>query len=669
MTHGQHFSCSLSAVMIGRLHDHGGDAAVRRLLEEAGSPRTVEYLLDTGNWISYPEAVALWQAGARVTRHPSFARAVGEEAGRRLNASPVAALLRSLGSPEEVYRRIADSSSRFSTVARLEAIEVAPGRAVVDATAVDGFPRDADHCGWTCGLLTQPTVLFGLPPARIEHTVCAALGAPACRYEIAWDGGEAAAASAAHASLQFQLDAVREQLAGVFAAAADLISADDLDGVLARITDRAAVEVRAPRYLLAVRTETLHCHYKGFSDAEARALAERLLDDPGASASDSCLSVPVRSSRRDYGRLLARHDAGQRFFDHERALLEVYARYAAAALDSATALAEAQRRHEQASALLRLARALASAGTSGEVARRLVDSVPDVVDCDRVCVYLWDGERIVRRAASDAEGDGGEFGVVPRPGGPVDRLVRDPRPDPLFVSPDSGDPGLRALSASLGTLATIIVPLISRDRFLGVLTVAVRSRAERLEAGPDLLDRLFGVAAQATTALENGRLLDQITHQALHDSLTGLANRARLTQRVHEAVEAAGRDARECTLLYIDLDDFKPVNDALGHDAGDQLLIAVGERLSRCTRTGDVVGRLGGDEFAIVLDPDAPAPPLAAFARRISALLAEPFTIGGRSVRVGASVGYATFPHQAGDAAALLRAADSAMFACKRARR
>src|SRR3954454_10070264 len=127
MTHAQHFSCSLSAVMIGRLHDHGGDAAVRRLLEEAASPRTVEYLLDTGNWISYPEAVALWHAGTRITRHPSFARAVVEEAGRRLNASPVAALLLSLGSPEEVYRRIADSSSRFSKGAPLEAGEGSRG--------------------------------------------------------------------------------------------------------------------------------------------------------------------------------------------------------------------------------------------------------------------------------------------------------------------------------------------------------------------------------------------------------------------------------------------------------------------------------------------------------------------------------------------------------------
>ena len=258
MTHGQHFSCSLSAVMIGRLRDHGGDAAVQSLLQEAGSTRGVEYLLDTGNWISYDEAVALWRAGARVTRHPSFARAVGEEAGRRLNASPVAALLRSLGSPEEVYRRIADSARGSARWRGWRPSTWRPAARWSRRRAVDGFPRDADRCGWTCGLTSRARCSGCRRPAS-ARTECAALGAPACRYEIAWDGGEEASASAAHDALRYQLDAMRERLAGVFAAAADLISADDLSGPLARITDRAAVEVRAPRYLLAVRTEGLHC--------------------------------------------------------------------------------------------------------------------------------------------------------------------------------------------------------------------------------------------------------------------------------------------------------------------------------------------------------------------------------------------------------------------------
>ena len=101
---GNHFSCSMSAVLLARVHAFGGEQAVGELLALAGSERSPEYLLDITNWISYDEAIALWRAGTDVTHHPEFARAVGEDAAERLNASPVAALLRSLGSPENVYR-------------------------------------------------------------------------------------------------------------------------------------------------------------------------------------------------------------------------------------------------------------------------------------------------------------------------------------------------------------------------------------------------------------------------------------------------------------------------------------------------------------------------------------------------------------------------------------
>src|ERR1700733_2052763 len=153
---GNHFSCSFTALLMARIAAFGGDPAVRELLLEAGSQRPPEYLLETSNWICYDEAVALWRAGARITRHPQFARLVGEEAGRRLNGSPVAALLRSLGSPEQVYRELGASSSRFSTVSDLEAVAVGAGFAEIVVTPVRGFPRSADHCAWTAGLLTAP---------------------------------------------------------------------------------------------------------------------------------------------------------------------------------------------------------------------------------------------------------------------------------------------------------------------------------------------------------------------------------------------------------------------------------------------------------------------------------------------------------------------------------
>jgi hypothetical protein len=309
---GNHFSCSFAALLMARMHAFGGEDAVRKLLHEAGSERSPEYLLDTSNWISYDEAVALWRAGARITRHPQFARALGEEAGRRLNGSPVANLLRSLGSPEEVYRQMATTSTKFSTVTNLEAVDVGPGFAEIVAVAVDGFPRDADHCAWTCGLLTQAPVLFGLAPAIVEHDECAVLGAPQCRYRVIWDVDAATATGDSSAQVQTlsdQLEAMKERLQSMFATAADLIGAGGIGEVLARITDRAAVEVRAPRHLLAVRTSPggeLHLHHRGFPEDEVEAYAARILKEDPADLPESWLVVPVRSNRNDYGASVGR---------------------------------------------------------------------------------------------------------------------------------------------------------------------------------------------------------------------------------------------------------------------------------------------------------------------------------------------------------------------------
>ena len=240
-----------------------------------------------------------------------------------------------------------------------------------------------------------------------------------------------------------QLNAMSVRLDNMFQTASDLIGSGSVDEVLARIADRAAVEVRAPRHLLAVRMTPggpLHCHHKGFDPAEVPEHAERLLSCDPSELPDSWLVVPVRSSRREYGRLLATCEAGTRFFPQERELLSVYARYAASALDSATALLDAQERYAQSSTLLELARAVAAAGTSAEVARRLADAVPLVVDCDRVGVYLWDPERnqLARQAYAPAEDANGPMITsqstwTPTPGDTLEQLLRDPSRDPLFV--------------------------------------------------------------------------------------------------------------------------------------------------------------------------------------------------------------------------------------------
>jgi diguanylate cyclase (GGDEF)-like protein len=478
-----------------------------------------------------------------------------------------------------------------------------------------------------------------------------------------------------------ELDALRQQFGGLqerfnslFAAASDLIAADEISDILARLTERAALEVRAPRYLLAVRLAggEVHVQQRGFGAAELERHVELLLDEAQTEFPTSWLVVPVRSARHSYGRLVAAFETDTSFFPQERDLLEIFARYAASALDAATALAEAQRRFDETSVLLKLARALASAGTSTEVAQRLSEAVPEVVDCDRVSVYLWDQgpQELVRAALTSSDPDdpllGQEWSKVPRSGGPMEHLVVTPSRDPVFVDAESGPPAFREEMLAAGNVASIIVPIAASDALLGLLAVSVRERPERLSPSADLLNRLSGVAAQATTALQNGRLVDQITHQAMHDQLTGLANRLQFTQELRRAINRARRYSQLVTVLYMDLDGFKPVNDEFGHDAGDRLLIEVARRLDSCTRAADTVARLGGDEFAVLVSDHHSADETDQLRERLSGAFATPFTVDGQELELTASIGRAMFPADADGADALLRRADAAMFQAKR---
>jgi diguanylate cyclase (GGDEF)-like protein len=668
----------MTAVLLAEVAEVGGEEMVAELMELAESPRSTGYLADITNWISYDEAIALWRAGTEVTQNPQLPTLVGRRAARRLSASPVANLLRSLGSPENLYREIATGATKFSTVVRLEAIAAGPGFAEIAAVPVDGFPRAAEHCAWTVGMLSSATVLFGMPLASVEHDRCAALGAPECRYRISWSAESEAAPIDSDEPvrvLRQQLDAMQERLNSMFATASDLIAADDIGEVLGRITDRVAMEVRAPRYLLAVRMEpggVIHCHHRGFDEDEVAARAEQILGPHPAEFPKSWLVVPVRSDRREYGRLLAAFDTDERFFPQERELLEVYARYAASALDGASALMEAKRRYDQSRALLRLARALATAGTSSEIAQRLADAVPLVVDCDRVGVHLWDAKsgELVRRAIATRDPDDprprAECRRSPTPGDVLERLLSDPRQDPIFVDADTGDPLLQQELKAAGEVASIHVPIATDEALLGILTVSVRDGAHRLKPSPDLLNRLSGAAAQATTALQNGRLLDRITHQALHDQLTGLANRTQFAEALRKAVKRARQRDESVTIFYIDLDDFKPVNDGFGHDIGDRLLTALGQRLKASTRATDVVARLGGDEFAVLIASPASPADADSVLDRLDAAFADPFMLDGHTLRLTASIGRAVFPDDADSADGLLRHADASMFEAKR---
>lgn len=178
---------------------------------------------------------------------------------------------------------------------------------------------------------------------------------------------------------------------------------------------------------------------------------------------------------------------------------------------------------------------------------------------------------------------------------------------------------------------------------------------------------------QLLTVLDNRRLAADVLAQqaelrfrAFHDVLTGLANRALFQDRLAHALELHQRDQRAVSLLFCDLDDFKSVNDSLGHDAGDALLQQVSARLTQVVRPGDTVARLGGDEFAVLLEGPVDADVLAA---SVLAELGKPMEIAGRTITVRASVGTAAVrpDDRTPGTSELLKRADVAMYAAKRA--
>jgi diguanylate cyclase (GGDEF)-like protein/PAS domain S-box-containing protein len=181
----------------------------------------------------------------------------------------------------------------------------------------------------------------------------------------------------------------------------------------------------------------------------------------------------------------------------------------------------------------------------------------------------------------------------------------------------------------------------------------------------------YAVVTAFSDITEARRAQEQIAFLAYHDSLTKLPNRALLDEHLALALARARRNGQAVALLYVDLDDFKAVNDSLGHGAGDELLRRIAVRLRGVVRTSDLLARQGGDEFLILLTDLDGDPRLSAeaVAKQVEAALLEPFSIADAEFEIGSSIGISIFPTDASDADTLLRHADAAMYEVKEAGR
>ena len=219
------------------------------------------------------------------------------------------------------------------------------------------------------------------------------------------------------------------------------------------------------------------------------------------------------------------------------------------------------------------------------------------------------------------------------------------------------------LAASLGIAASWSVPieLPNRNAVAGTLTLLFEL--------PDV-DRTAiarwsnGSCPLAAVAIEQAQAREELEHRAFHDELTGLPNRALLNDRLTHALQRSPRRDAAVAVVFFDLDRFKLVNDSLGHDAGDQLLIQVARRLRAKLRASDTVGRLGGDEFVVLVDDVHADSDAHAAVQRVVDILEQPFEVDGETIFVSASVGVA-MARDVAHAADVLREADDAMYRAK----
>jgi len=179
--------------------------------------------------------------------------------------------------------------------------------------------------------------------------------------------------------------------------------------------------------------------------------------------------------------------------------------------------------------------------------------------------------------------------------------------------------------------------------------------------------RFLGYRGVGRDVTEIALAREHIASLAYSDPLTGLANRTSLGPSLEQAVQRARRRNSKLALIFIDLDGFKPINDAYGHHAGDALLVEVAARLRTHLRAGDLIARLGGDEFVVVVEEVQELAPVETVAKKLLGEMRRPFDLPGAQVGVTASIGISVFPDDANDAAALVQHADSAMYSAKQA--
>jgi diguanylate cyclase (GGDEF)-like protein len=448
-------------------------------------------------------------------------------------------------------------------------------------------------------------------------------------------------------------------------------AADDEEAMLRTGLERAAEAVDAEVAAIVVRGRPWMTIGYGDDAAPAAELLAVCGGAPTAPVPGAGLSpaLALDLEHPDHAHLVIARAGPNEFSSEERGLLRAMARVLSLVLAGNRTQAaerrlndELRERHQQLQRLVRVTSSIPHGAPLADVLDTIVSSAAELLGQEVVGLRLIrpDDPSRVDMVAHRGIGDDLLDLVVQAPAeaGVGGRAIIENRV--IAVDHYSSDGDMIAAFRAHKLQRAMAAPVNDQGAVVGSLTVASYQPGTYTELEKDLL-AMF--AEHASLALSDARRVAATTHQALHDDLTGLPNRTLFLDRLEHSLVRAGQNNTEVAVLFCDVDQFKLVNDRLGHSVGDALLIAVGDRIGGCLRAADTAARFGGDEFAVLLE-DSSQGEAETVADRILGALRPGAVVHGRELPIGASIGLAMSSHTA-KAEELLRFADLAMYRAK----
>jgi diguanylate cyclase (GGDEF)-like protein len=665
----RHFSGINTRLVTNFVEARFGRPTLMEILELAGETRPLTQLREDSEWSSYEQVRRLFEAtsaslgGANWLTVAAAETPIDSESGAEM-----AQTLQDLGSPGALLRAVVENGGTFgvSTIRLTEGQEVGPSEWVIRERFQGDFAPFREFCAFTAGLLTIFPRLFGLQPGDVVEESCCCDGSPFCAFRLRWSDADL---TQERNYFETRSHLLERRLDSFQRTVESLVSAPDPATGLSEILEATSRAMYAPSYILVTKgtpSMARQLLFSGIDEAEAERISTEL---PGQCDMDVAgrLVVRVGSNRCHYGWLAAIDPGQRRFLSQERAVVRTYAGLVAAALDSKANLEEARRQATTAGTLLELSSSLSALTSTKEMAAHLTRAVPAVIDCDRSMVLLYEPDQLELRVVASHGYPSHVSELLPSISVQL-AGVSDPPRDMCFYNLNETAAFRRRFGFTFDedALASASARMTANGEWIGELVVSVIQRPDRLQESQHLCEALSGLSSQVALAIRNARLIDQIRHQAMHDSLTGLPNRVLLLDRVDQALARAQRQGSEVAAMFIDLDEFKTINDTLGHAIGDDVLSELARRLRVTFRADDTIGRLGGDEFVAVLEgPSLDAGP-EVIAERILEEVRRPFLVGESGdlrLMITASIGIAAGYRPS--ARELLRDADIALYQAK----